>query len=87
MVGFFSRATKIPQKKKNVQKLKEIRHLVKEKKYDEALESGIEYLRQVPYNHDILFIVVAVLLLKAYSHQKLGENKRVIQCCEKIRGG
>jgi len=112
MVGFFSRATKIPQKKKNVQKLKEIRHLVKEKKYDEALKSGIEYLRQVPYNHDILFIVggiyymknkhsvaisyfdkileiatydVAVLLLKAYSHQKLGENKRAIQCCEKIR--
>jgi len=28
---------------------------------------------------------VDVLLLKAYSHQKLGENKRVIQCCEKIR--
>ena len=28
---------------------------------------------------------VDVLLLKAYSHQKLGENKRAIQCCEKIR--
>jgi tetratricopeptide (TPR) repeat protein len=27
---------------------------------------------------------VDVLLLKAYSHQKLGENKRVISCCEKI---
>ena len=30
-------------------------------------------------SHDI-----DVLLLKAYSHQKLGENKRVIQFCEKI---
>jgi tetratricopeptide (TPR) repeat protein len=27
---------------------------------------------------------VDVLLLKAYSHQKLGENKRAISCCEKI---
>jgi len=28
---------------------------------------------------------VDALLLKAYSHQKLGENKRVIQCCKKIK--
>ena len=28
---------------------------------------------------------VDVLLLKAYSHQKLGENKRAIHCCEKIQ--
>jgi tetratricopeptide (TPR) repeat protein len=28
---------------------------------------------------------VDVLLLKAYSHQKLGENKRAMQCCEKIQ--
>jgi tetratricopeptide (TPR) repeat protein len=28
---------------------------------------------------------VDVLLLKAYSHQKLGENKRAVQCCEKIQ--
>jgi len=28
---------------------------------------------------------IDVLLLKAYSHQKLGENKRAIQSCDKIR--
>lgn len=28
---------------------------------------------------------VDVLLLKAYSHQKLGEDKRAIQCCKKIQ--
>ncbi len=28
---------------------------------------------------------IDVLLLKAYSHQKLGENKQAIQCCDKIR--
>jgi len=27
---------------------------------------------------------VDVLLLKAYSHQKLGENNRAISCCKKI---
>ena len=27
---------------------------------------------------------IDVLLLKAYSHQKLEENKHAIQCCEKI---
>ena len=27
---------------------------------------------------------VDALLLKAYSHQKLGEHKRVISCCKKI---
>ena len=112
MTGLFSRNPRDPQKKKNVQKLKEIKKLVKEKKYAEALKSGIDYLRKVPHNHDVLFTVggiyylqnkhktaisyfekaleigtydVDVLLLKAYSHQKLGENKRAIQCCEKIQ--
>jgi len=28
---------------------------------------------------------VDALLLKAYSHQKLGENKQAIQCCKKIK--
>jgi tetratricopeptide (TPR) repeat protein len=112
MTGLFSREPKDPQKKKNTQKLKEIKKLVKEKKYAEALTSGTNYLRKVPHNHDVLFTVggiyylqnkhktailyfekaleigtydVDVLLLKAYSHQKLGENKRAIQCCEKIK--
>jgi len=112
MVGLFSRVAKDPQKKKNIQKLKKIRNLVREKKYDKALKISTEYLQKVPHNHDVLFIVggiyymknkysiaisyydkildiatydVSVLLLKAYSHQKLGENKWAIQCCEKIR--
>ena len=112
MTGLFSRTPKDPQKKKNAQKVKEIKKLVKEKKYAEALKLGTDYLRKVPHHHDILFTVggiyylqnkhktaisyfekaleigtydIDVLLLKAYSHQKLGENKRAIQCCEKIK--
>ena len=112
MVGLFSRTTKDLQQKENIEKFKEIKKLVKEKKYTAALKSGIEYLKKTPNHHDVLFIVggiyymknnyktaisyfdrsleigshdIDVLLLKAYSHQKLGQNKRVIQCCDKIR--
>ena len=111
-MGLFSRTPKDPNKKKNVEKFKEFQKLAKEKKYDEALKSGTEYLRMAPNNHDAQFTVggiyymkkkyktaishfdkaleigsydVDVLLLKAYCHQKLGENKRAIQCCEKIQ--
>ncbi len=112
MVGLFSRTPKDPQQKENTRKLKELKKLVKEKKYTDALKSGTEYLEKTPNHHDVLFIVggiyymknnhntaisyfdksleigsydIDVLLLKAYSHQKLGENKRAIQCCEKIQ--
>ncbi len=112
LVGFFSRTPKDPQTKENIQKFKELKKLVKEKKYADALKSGTEYLEKVPNHHDVLFMVggiyhmknkhrtaisyfdksleigsydIDVLLLKAYSHQKLGENKRAIQCCDKIR--
>ena len=111
LVGLFSRAPKDPQKKKNIEKLKQFKKLVKEKKYPEALKLGTEYLQKVPHNPDVLFTMggiyyvknkyrtaisyfdralevalydVDVLLLKAYSHQKLNENKLAIQCCNKI---
>ena len=112
MVGLFSRTPEDLQIKENIQKFKEIKKLVKAKKYSDALKSGTEYLEKTPNHHDVLFIVggiyymknnlntaisyfdksleigshdIDVLLLKAYSHQKLGENKRAIQCCDKIR--
>ncbi len=112
LIGFFSKTPKDPQQKENIQKFKELKKLVKEKKYTVALKSGIEYLKKNPNHHDVLFIVggiyymknkyktaisyfdksleigshdIDVLLLKAYSHQKLDENKRVIQCCNKIK--
>ena len=112
LVGLFSRTPKDPKLKKNSEKFKEFKKLAKQKKYDEALKSGTEYIRKVPNNHDALFTMggiyylkkkyktaisyldksleigeydIDALLLKAYSHQKLGENKRAIQCCEKIK--
>ena len=112
LVGLFSRTPKDPNQKKNIEKFKKFKKLVKEKKYPEALKLGTEYLQKAPNHIDVLFSMggiyylknkyktaisyfdkaleigsydVDVLLLKAYSHQKLGENKRVIQCCDKIR--
>ncbi len=112
MVGLFSRSPKDPNKKKNDEKIKELKKLVKEKKYDQAFKSGTEYLRKVSGHPDVLFTMGGIcylkkkyktaifyfdkaleigsydtesLLLKAYSHQKLGEKKKAIQCCEKIQ--
>ena len=112
MVGLFSRSPKDPQQKRNAEKLKRFKKLVKDKKYGEAITSGTEYLHKVPNNHDVLFTVggiyylknryrtaisyfdraleigaydVDVLLLKAYSHQKLGEKGRAVECCKKIK--
>lgn len=112
MVGLFSRTPKDSQQEANTKKFKEIKKLVKEKKYASALKSGTEYLKKTPNHHDVLFIVggiyymddkyeiaisyfdrsleigshdIDVLLLKAYSHQKLGENKQVIRCCDIIQ--
>ena len=112
MVGLFSRTPKDFQREANTKKFKEIKKLVKEKKYASALKSGTEYLKKTPNHHDVLFIVggiyymddkyeiaisyfdrsleigshdIDVLLLKAYSHQKLGENKQVIRCCDIIQ--
>lgn len=111
LVGLF-RTPKDPQQKKNNEKIKEFKKLVKAKKYDQALKSGIQYLSKMPNDHDILFTVggiyylknkyktaisyfdraldignydIDVLLLKAYSHQKLNEKHRAIKCCDKIK--
>ncbi len=64
MTGLFNRAPKDPDKKKNVQKIKEIKKLVKEKKYDQALKIGTAYLSKVPHNHDVLFIVGGIYYMK-----------------------
>jgi hypothetical protein len=112
LVGLFSRTPKDPQLKKNAEQFKNLKNLVKEKKYPEALKLGIDYLDKVPNNHDVLFTIggiyylknkfrtaisyfdkaldigsydIDVLLLKAYSHQKLEENQPAINCCKKIQ--
>ena len=109
MAGLFS---KNPKEKNTLQKRKELRKLVKQKQYDDALKLGLEILQKAPYEQNVLFIVggicymrkqyqtalpyfekaldigaydVEVLTLKANSHYFLGEPKKALACCEKIK--
>ena len=54
MVGLFS---KKPKEKNTFQKRKDLRKLVKQKKYDDALKLGLEILQKAPYEQNVLFIV------------------------------
>lgn len=53
-----------PQKKKNIRMEKNIRQMVKAKRYGPALKAGIEYLQEVPSNHDVLFIVGGIYYMQ-----------------------
>lgn len=79
MVGLFSRGSKDPQKKKNTEKIKEIRKLVKEKKYDQALKTGTEYLRKVPENHDVLFIMGGIYYMKKKYKMAISYFEKALQ--------
>ncbi|GKS67347.1 hypothetical protein YTPLAS73_08940 [Nitrosarchaeum sp.] len=112
MVGLFSKNPKEPKEKNTLQKRKELRKLVKQKQYDDALKLGLEILQKAPYEQNVLFIIggiyymrnqyhtailyfekaldigaydVEVLTLKANSHYFLGESKKALACCEKIK--
>ena len=64
LVGLFTKTPKDPNQKRNQEKFKEFKKLAKEKKCDEALKSGIEYLRMVPNNHDAQFTVGGIYYMK-----------------------
>ena len=112
LVELFGKTPKFTDSKDSVKKYKEFKKLLKDKKYPEALASGLSLLESVPHHHDALFMVGSIyylkenyktalsyldrslaigeydidaLLLKAYSHQKLSENKPAISCCDKIK--
>ena len=61
MFGF---GKKDPEKKSVVNKKKELKKLVKEKKYDSALRIGSEILKKVPYENDVLFILGGINFTK-----------------------
>lgn len=63
MTGLFSRKSKsgVPTVK---QKMKDLRKLVKEKKYDDALKVGNQILLKNPSNHDVNFIVGGIYYMR-----------------------
>ena len=64
MVGLFGLGSKDPKKKSISKKKKELRKLVKEKKYDSALRMGSEILKHNPNENDVLFIIGGIYYMK-----------------------
>ena len=64
MVGLFGFGSKDPKKKGTSKKKKELRKLVKEKKYDSALRIGSQILTDNPNENDVLFIIGGIYYLK-----------------------
>lgn len=64
MVGLFDMLRGNPQKKENIKTIKELRRLVKAKKYSDALRVGTRYLQRVPENYDVQFIVGSIYYLQ-----------------------
>jgi len=48
LVGLFNRTPKNPELKNNIRKFKEFKKLLKAKKYEDALKSGTELLKNSP---------------------------------------
>ena len=64
MVGLFGFTSKDPNKKNISKKKKELKKLVKEKKYDSALSIGTEILKKNPDENDVLFIMGGIYYMK-----------------------
>jgi len=64
LVGLFGFASKDPDKKNISKKKKELKKLVKEKKYDSALNIGAEILKKNPDENDVLFIMGGIYYIK-----------------------
>ena len=63
MTGLFGRS-KSPLEKKVKERKKELRKLVKQKQYDNALKVGNEILEKNPHDQDVLFIVGGIYYMK-----------------------
>jgi len=64
LAGLFGFASKDPDKKNISKKKKELKKLVKEKKYDSALNIGTEILKKNPDENDVLFIMGGIYYMK-----------------------
>ena len=63
-MGLFSKKTQDPKKKEAIELKKELRKLVKQKKYDEALKIGLEVIQKLPYENDVLFIIGSIYYMQ-----------------------
>lgn len=63
-MGLFGKKSKNTQNKKAIELKKELRKLIKKKKYDDALKIGRKILEKVPHENDVLFIVGGIYYMR-----------------------
>lgn len=63
-MGLFRREKKDPTKKKAIELKKDLRKLVKQKKYSDALKIGQKVLAKTPHDQDVLFIVGGIYYMQ-----------------------
>lgn len=64
LVGFFKKSPQQIERKKAILRKKELKKLVKEKKYDKVLKVGTEILEKIPEENDVLFIMGGIYYMK-----------------------
>ncbi len=79
MVGLFGLGSRDPGKKSISKKKKELRKLVKEKKYDSALRIGSEILKKNPDENDVLFIIGGIYYMKGKYRAAISHFEKSLQ--------
>lgn len=79
MVGLFGLGSKDPEKKNISKKKKELRKLVKGKKYDSALRIGSEILKKNPHENDVLFIIGGIYYMKTKYQTAISYFERALE--------
>jgi tetratricopeptide (TPR) repeat protein len=82
MFGLFGKDSKDPELKEIRIKKKELRKLVKEKKYDYALKSSLKLLNKVPHENDVLFIVGSIYYMKNNYHTAISYLDKSLEIAE-----
>ena len=71
--------SKDPEKKNISKKKKELRKLVKGKKYDSALRIGSEILKKNPHENDVLFIIGGIYYMKTKYQTAISYFERALE--------
>lgn len=77
---FFNRGPPDPKKGMGGRLLKEFKGYVRDKKYDEALRCGSEYIRKIgDHNHDLFFTMGAILYMQKRYEKSLSYLDRALE--------
>jgi len=79
MVEFFKKSPEVIERKKGFEKKKELKKLVKAKKYDQVLKIGLEVLEKIPNDLDVLFIFGGIYHMKGLHKKAISYFDRALE--------